>query len=192
VLVGTRTIGEGKTISAVHFHSSVADDVHRQLAAELFNFSWDVMESTDRSEEALETLIQAAHASLFHWGLVGTPLELARGEWLVSRAYAVAGRADPALRHAARSLRHCVGNALSDFDVGFACEAMARAYCLAEDTASRDQYVTAARQAAQGVADQDVQRWLVSNIDAVELLSIPRWDSASNIKPEGGDLGSPR
>ena len=42
-------------------------------------------------------MLHAAHASRFHWGEVGEPVNFARGEWQISRVYAVLGRPEPAI-----------------------------------------------------------------------------------------------
>ncbi|MBA3365103.1 MAG: hypothetical protein H0U03_04865, partial [Actinobacteria bacterium] len=60
----------------------------RQLAVDLFNFVWTLLEKADRTGEEDDTMLHAAHASRFHWGEVGAPVNLARGEWQVSRVYA--------------------------------------------------------------------------------------------------------
>ena len=99
---------------------------HRQLGVDLFNEVWRLM----RSREDDDRMIHAAHASRFHWGEAPEckPENLARGEWQVSRAYTVAGFAEPALRHARRCLDHCEANGLGDWDLAYAYEAIARAY----------------------------------------------------------------
>lgn len=59
-----------------------------------------------------DRMLHLAHASRHHWGEVvgstdlgqGGPANLARGEWLCSRVYAVLGRAEPARHHAERLL----------------------------------------------------------------------------------------
>ena len=72
-------------------------------------------------------MLDAPHASRFHWGEVGTAVNLARGEWQVSHVYAVLNRAEPALYHARRCLAICEANAIGDFDLAYAYEAIARA-----------------------------------------------------------------
>jgi hypothetical protein len=69
----------------------------------------------------------AAHASLHHWRAGGGPLEEARGEWLVSRVYAVLGRAEPAEHHARRSFEICEREGFGGFDLAYAYEGLARA-----------------------------------------------------------------
>jgi hypothetical protein len=103
-------------------------DDERRLAATLFNHTWDLLEKPERTATDNDEMIHSAHASRYHWGVVGTPTNLARGEWQCSRVYAVLGRSEPALHHAQRCLTLAIENDLSAFDVGAAHEAMARAY----------------------------------------------------------------
>ena len=74
----------------------------RQLAAGLFNQVWALLEKPDRSAGDDDQMVHAAHASRYHWGMVGGPVQWARGEWQCSRVYAVLGRVEPALHHARR------------------------------------------------------------------------------------------
>ena len=78
-------------------------------------------------------MLHAAHASRYHWGNVGEPVNLARGEWLCSRVYAVlaagaVGLACPSLPGAADR----TGGG-EDWDVAAAYEALARAYATRGD-----------------------------------------------------------
>jgi hypothetical protein len=71
-------------------------------------------------------MLHMAHASRYHWEQVGTPANLARGEWLCSRVYAVLGRPEPALHHARRVVQICERNGIGDWDLAFSHEAVAR------------------------------------------------------------------
>lgn len=150
--------------------------IHRQLAADLFNATWDLMDKSDRTTIEEEQMIHMAHASRHHWDLVGEPLHFARGEWQVSRAYALVKRHEPALHHAMSSLHWCLEHDLGSFDLGFAHEAMARAYALQENDTQRDMHITLATQAAQGVEKEADRDWLMKNVDSVKSLSIPEWE----------------
>jgi hypothetical protein len=129
--------------------------VHRRLAAELFNRVWSLLEQPDRNRAADDTMLHAAHASRYHWGEVGTTVNLARGEWQVSRVYAVLGRAEPAMHHARRCLEICEAHDIGDFDLAFAYEALARASAVAGLAAERDRYTALARGAGERIAKED-------------------------------------
>ena len=104
----------------------------RRLAVDLFNEVWRLLRKPDRTREEDFAMIHAAHASRYHWGELGKPVNLIRGEWQVSRVYATLGRAEPSLYHAERCLELCRGaEEIEDWDLPFAYEAMARAQGIA-------------------------------------------------------------
>lgn len=155
---------------------SVEPAVHRQLAADLFNATWELMDKSDRTTIEDERMIHTAHASRYHWDRVGQPVHFARGEWLISRAYTLVQCGESALRHAAASLRWCSEHDLGAFDRGFAHEAMARAHGVLDAVALRDTQLELAIQAAQGVEAEADRDWLLKNIQSVPSLSVPDWE----------------
>ena len=104
------------------------EEFHRRMALDLFNFVWSLLEEPNRTLEDDDTMLHAAHASRYHWGEVGQPVNRSRGEWQIARVYAVLGRAEPALYHSHRCLEICEKNDNRDFEIAFAYEAVARAY----------------------------------------------------------------
>ena len=129
----------------------------RRLAADLFNHTWTLLETTDRTREQDDEMLHAAHASRFHWGEVADapPASLARGEWQCSRVYAVLGRAEPALWHARRCLAINEANGAGDWDIAAAYEAMARACLTAGDLAESAAWKARATAALADIADAD-------------------------------------
>jgi hypothetical protein len=107
------------------------EDPRRKLAVDLFNYTWSLLDKKKRTREQDDAMLHAAHASRHHWGQVGKPVNLVRGEWQVSRVYAVLKRAEPALHHATRCLELCREHQIGDFDLAFAYEALARASAVA-------------------------------------------------------------
>lgn len=141
--------------------------LHRKLGADLFNAVWDLLEKPDRTPEDDETMLHAAHASRHHWSIVGSPVNFARGEWQVSRVYAVLGRPEPALHHARRCLDICRANGIGDFDLAFAYEALARASAVAGNRQGREHYLALARSAAEGIRAAEDRRILESDLDTI-------------------------
>jgi DNA-binding transcriptional MerR regulator len=127
----------------------------RKLAADLFNHTWTLLEKPDRTPAEDDEMIHSAHASRYHWGEVGEPVNLARGEWQCSRVYAVLGRAEPALWHARRCLAINEANGAADWDIASAYEAMARAQLTAGDLAEVAAWKAKATSALDGIADPD-------------------------------------
>lgn len=146
-------------------HISLQPDRQRSLAAELFNYVWTLLEAPERTERETELMIAAAYASRFFWEESGEPFRLARGEWQISRACAVADRPAGALEHAEACLRLCEAHRLEAFDFGCAYEALARAHLVAGDVTSSAGYVRKAREIAAGLTDADERGVLDSDLD---------------------------
>jgi hypothetical protein len=111
------------------------------------------MELPERTPEQDDELIDTAHASAYHWLQVGTPANRARSQWQLSRVYVVLGRAEPALHHARRCFDWCEAypEALEDWDLAYAHEALARAHALAGDAEKARRHAGRARELAAGV-----------------------------------------
>ena len=132
-------------------------DEQRELAIQLYNTTWDLIDKPDRGPDDDDEMLHRAHASRYLWGGVGTAANRARGEWLCSRVYAVLGRPEPALHHARRCLELVEANPadLEEWDLPAAYEAVARAQSVAGDLGEARRYVELGRAAAARVADEE-------------------------------------
>ena len=148
---------------------SLDPETERRLGADLFNKTWTLMEKTDRTTEDDDELVHCAHASAYHWQQVGTAANRARSEWQCSRVYSVLGRAEPALRHARRCLELCEASpdALEDWDLPFAYEALARASATAGDEAATAEYLALARAAGQAIAEEEDRALLEADLATI-------------------------
>jgi hypothetical protein len=149
--------------------TALSQEQRRQLAVDLFNRVWMLIELSDRTPEQVDEMIHAAHASRHHWSQVGTSANLARGEWQISRVYTVLGRSEPALYHAHRCLAYVetgggTGDGIEAWDLPFAYEALARAQGIAGDLGESLRYETLAREAGEGIADDEDRDHLLSEL----------------------------
>lgn len=138
-------------------YQRAADDpeVHRTFGVTLNLTVWRELERDDRTPDDDQRMVDAAHASLWHWAQVGTAANLARGEWLCARAYTMVGRTEPALHHARRCLAVTEAEALGDFDEVYALEGVARALALAGELDEAGRLRRRAVEALDGVADPE-------------------------------------
>jgi DNA-binding transcriptional MerR regulator len=139
----------------------------RKLAADLFNGVWALLETEDRTPAQDDRMLHMAHASRYHWDQTGTPANLARGEWLCSRVYAVLRRSEPALHHARRVLEICEENGIGDWDLAFGHEAVARAHAVAGDRAAAEAALERARAAAEDITDPEDRELLDADLRTV-------------------------
>ena len=142
---------------------------HRQLGVDLYNSTWSLLETPDRTPAETDEMIHRAHASRWHWArAAGTaPVNLARGEWLCSRVYATLGRGEPALWHARRSVEineALDADAREAWDLPAAYEAMARASFAAGDPASGALWKAKAITALGDVADADDREQIAQDL----------------------------
>ena len=143
---------------------------HRWFAVEMNNLAWDLIEAAGRSPAGTpppadaERMIHAAHAACIHWQSAGgTPLNELRAQCLLATAYARAGLAESAVRHAERCLaltRELDGRGGGDggptpFDRATAHGCAAAAYHLSGRSDEAAAQSRLARGAAAGLADAD-------------------------------------
>jgi hypothetical protein len=147
---------------------AITPAVHRQLAVDLFNHTWTLLDKSDRSPAEDETMIHAAHASAYHWLQVGTPLNFERSDWQLSRVYAVLDRPEPALHYAHHCLEICRVESIGDFDLAFAYEALARAYATNQDHDQSQQYLKLAKEAGEQIGEEDDRQYFFA-----ELATVP-------------------
>jgi len=142
-------------------------EAHKKFAVDCFNLTWNLLDKKDRTVEEIDEMIHTAHASRFHWGEIGTPLEFERGEWQISRVYSVLKRSEPALYHAKRCLEICRKNNIGDFDIAFAYEAMARAYAVASDKTGCDKHLQLAKEAGEMIKKKEDKDYFSSELKTI-------------------------
>jgi hypothetical protein len=146
-------------------------EAHRELAVFLFNHVWTLLELDGRTPAQDDEMLHAAHASRYHWGIAGTTVNLARGEWQVSRVYAVLGRAEPALYHARRCRELCAEaeDKVAEWDLPFAHEALARAHVVAGDLDAARAELGNARTLAITIRDAEDRKQLEAELETIAV-----------------------
>lgn len=150
---------------------------HRKMAAQLFNHTWGLIDKGDkRTADDNDEMIHSAHASRYHWGVVVAsnkypktgPMNLERGDWLISRVHAILNRPHAALYHAQRCLDICKSNKIGDFDIAFAYEAMARAHSIGENIKDKvTEYLALAKEAAESIEKEDDKKYFLGELDSI-------------------------
>ena len=178
VLHVTRQLSQGKeplmsATGATTAIDALDTETHGQLGKDLYNHTWTLIESAERTPEQDDEMLFATHASAYHWSKGGGTLaNAARGHWQIARVYATLGRGEPALWHAERCLALAEAAARAgvadDWDVAAALEGLARAQGVAGDRAAAEATRARAREALAGIADPE-DRQLIEQ----DLASIP-------------------
>jgi hypothetical protein len=150
----------------------VTPDEHRRLAIELYNGTWELIESPDRTTDEDDEMLHQAHASAYHWLLAPhTTANRARSHWLCSRVHALAAQPEGALHHARRCLALVEGHGdeMEDWDLAGAHEALARAHLAAGELDEARRNYELARKDTAKIADPEDRKHIEADLDALPL-----------------------
>lgn len=139
----------------------------KALGIELYNKTWELFGAD------ADALIHTAHASAYHWMQVGTAANRARSEWLCARVYSELGRPESALHHARRCLELVQesSDAMEDWDLAAAYEALARAHAVAGDAAESARYRELGLDAVSAVADAEDGERIAADLRGIQVPS---------------------
>ena len=148
---------------------ATSDVDHRQLGVDLYNYTWTLLEKHDRTRDDDDELLNATHASAYHWSRAAGagPQNAARSQWQISRVNAVLGRGEAALYHAERCLELCTENGIGDWDLAAAYEALARAHKVAGNDAEFRRNLELGREALAQIADEEDREHIAEDFDAL-------------------------
>ncbi len=144
-----------------------AEECHKNFAVNLFNKTWEIIDKEERTQEEIDLMIHAAHASRYHWGEIGKPIHFERGEWQISRVHSILKMPESALYQAKRSLEICKENEIGDFDIAFAYEAMARAYSILGDDKEFKIYHLLAEEAGKKIEKKEDREYFFSDLKTI-------------------------
>lgn len=142
------------------------EECHKNFAIELNNLVWKLLSKLDRTDKENNEMINAAHASLYHWSKIGEAVNLQRGEWLISRVYAVLNRSEPAVYHAKNCLELTRKHNLIDFDLAFSYEGMARAYATSGKREEALNYIKLAEKAGKEIKNKKDREIFFSDFES--------------------------
>jgi hypothetical protein len=128
---------------------------HRWFAVEANNRAWRLAESAARSETEDAEMLDAAHASAFHWARVGTPLHAARGQMLLGHVHALLGRGGPAMQYARAAFDYVMSHDSPPWEVAFAHAVLAHAGAAAGDRAIHARHHAEAGVLGAALADEE-------------------------------------
>jgi hypothetical protein len=133
--------------------------IHRYFGVEFHNTGWEYIEKENKTDEDISDMINYAHSSLHHWKLFsgGKMVNVQRGEYMIAKAYAVAGNKTEALAHAKRCLELTEKHKeeMEDFDFAFANEVMAIAHNLSGNKEEFQKYRGLAEKKGNEIKDEE-------------------------------------
>jgi hypothetical protein len=140
---------------------------HKYFSAHCFNQAWDLIDKVDRTPEEDRVMEALNQASIYHWlqRKDCSNQSLSIGYWQASRIQAILHNAPEALRHAQVCLAYSHG--LAPFYLGYAHEALARAYALAGNPVAAAGHIRAAAEFAGLVLDESEAAALLADLKTI-------------------------
>lgn len=142
-------------------------DLHRRMAVELFNRTWELLDEPNRTPAQDREMLGAALGSHYHWARVGDDKNFAISDWQVARTLAVIGEADLAQKFAEMALRRAVDSNLGPFLVGCGHEGLARVAALNGDEHALDNHLARADDLLSVIDDQEERDLLKADLDSL-------------------------
>lgn len=128
---------------------------HRYFAISANNQAWTLAEQPADARDPL-ALLDAAHASAWHWQVAGNTLNHMRATMLLAQAHAAAGLGASALRYAETMRRYFLGEAATpDWEIAFTHAIHAHAAQAAGEAALHREAFERAEQAIAAIADPE-------------------------------------
>ena len=139
----------------------------QELATQLFNRCWQLLESTRDVDDDVE-LLTAAFSSRYHWLIVGEQEQRIVSDWMVARAAAAVGEGELSLLFAKRAHAAAQDIGVPDWLVASSAEGVARAYAAAGDVEQFGHYFALATRLAAVIADADDRMLIASQLDDIK------------------------
>jgi hypothetical protein len=128
---------------------------HRWHAVECNNLAWSLSAQPERTLLEDEEMLNAAHASAYHWGEVGTQLHRARAKMLLGHVHAALGYGQTALAYSQESYDYLTAHGPPDWEIAFAHAILAHAAIAAGDIGLHEQHYAKALELGQVIADPE-------------------------------------
>ncbi len=157
--------------------TNAALDAHKKFAIDLFNHAWSLFDKQDRTPDDDDEMINAAHASAFHWWMLKGEIDETR--WLQStprshnqlaNVYIKLKRNEPALYHAKRCVDLCIERGIADFDIAFGYECLARALELDGNTEERDKATKLAKEAGEAIEKVEDKEFFLTELKKLSWI----------------------
>jgi hypothetical protein len=139
----------------------------RELAVQLYNRCWELLETPRDQRDDVE-LLTAAFSSRYHWLNAGAMEQWICSDWMVARAFAAVGSGELSLLFAKRAHSAAQENETPDWLVASTAEGVARAYAALGDGAEFNNWSALATRLVGVIADPEDQELIASQLADIE------------------------
>ena len=141
---------------------------HKRFAAGCNNRAWDLATQSRTPAEDRE-MLDAAHASAWHWGRIGTELHRMRAQMLLAEVHALLGMGPSSLRLAGEMRSYFLSRETPDWELAFTHAIYAHAAHAAQRPEEHRRAYADAVAALQAIADPEDRQIVDKTFSQVPL-----------------------
>jgi len=150
--------------------SNVTDEqkMHHYMGIEMNIQTWNLLGKENRNEQDDVRMINYSKASLYHWRKSHKyeSVNEQRGQWMLSRVYAVLGKGKEALSYANEVSRLTNEQDLIDFDLAYSYEALARANSALGNKKECAKWIEKAQEAGTLIQREEDKKYFISDLES--------------------------
>jgi len=138
-----------------------------RLASQANNRAWTLAESTSRSPAEDEEMLQAAHAAMYFWKIVGDASNRAHAAQLVAHAYALLGLPNPARHYLKQSQPFFLEQPSKPWEQAFAHAIAANVAAAAREAEPHSRHYGEAERLVAALADDEEREILQATMRVI-------------------------
>jgi hypothetical protein len=139
----------------------------KRLASQANNRAWTLAEMLHRSPEEDEEMLQAAHAAMYFWKIVGKPSNHAHAAQLLAHVYALLKLPGPAAQYLSRSLSYFTQHDCAPWELAFAHAVAANVASAEGNARASTRHYTEAKALAAQITDPETLEMLNATLRVV-------------------------
>jgi hypothetical protein len=146
--------------------SNLCNETIKKMAVKSNNETWNFFGKDTLSQDEISEMLKHAYTSLNLWSVVGKDIHLARGHWMLSRAFCLANNKEQAILHSDKCSMFTgkASEGKADFDLFYSLEAKSRANALYGNTDLAKQSYTEAMSVVEKIEDKETKDLCISDI----------------------------
>lgn len=139
----------------------------RRLASQANNRAWTLAEILHRSPEEDEEMLQAAHAAMYFWRMVGKPSHHAHAAQLLAHVYALLKLPGPAAHYLSKSSPHFEQHDCAPWERAFAHAVAANVAYAKGNAAAHAEHYAEAQAVAAHITDPETREMFAATLRVV-------------------------